>query len=134
MSGWAFIGEADFAAVTVAARQYPDNAERAINEVLHNEAGPVIYRGINPLIHASGRTFKGHKASAKVSDWPEYRTNENLAVTVAAKGNYQYLYFPDDGSNTNRHAGNQQFFKRGAESVIPRIVERCVQAITSEWS
>ena len=37
MSGWAFIGEADFAAVTVAAQQYPDNAERAINEVLHNE-------------------------------------------------------------------------------------------------
>jgi len=127
------VGETDYAAITVAAQQYPAHAEEAINSVLHGEAGPVIYRSINPLIHASGRTFKGHSVSATAAHWPEYRTGENLAVTVAANGAYRYLYFPDDGSNTKRHAGNQQFFRRGAEAVIPQLVERCVEAITSAW-
>ena len=127
------VGETDYAAITVAAQQYPAHAEEAINSVLHGEAGPVIYRSINPLIHPSGRTFKGHSVSATAAHWPEYRTGENLAVTVAANGTYRYLYFPDDGSNTKRHAGDQQFFRRGAEAVIPQLVERCVEAITSAW-
>lgn len=112
--------------------EYPGNAEKAVNEVLHNEAGPVIQRRIDPLIHPSGRTFKGHRKSAKGADWGRYDAKENLTVTVGAKAKYRYLYFPDDGSNTRRHAGNQQFFRRGGEAATPEVVDMCVTAITNE--
>lgn len=108
------------------------NADDAITKALH-ESGPDIYERINPLIHPSGRRFKGHGASATVSAWPHYVTDAHLAVTVKAKSRYRYLYFPDDGSNTDRHAGNQRFFERGAKASAPRVIERCVAALTREW-
>ena len=51
--------------------------------------------------------------------------DDMLAVTVAARGKYSYMYFPDDGSNTEKHRGNQQFMKRGAERATERIIELC---------
>lgn len=104
------------------------NAEDAINEVMHNEAGPIIYEKVNPLIHPSGRKFRGHTKSARVSNWPRYDTNENLTITVGTKSKWHYLYFPDDGSSTYNHAGNQQFFFRGGQAAIPEIVDRCLAA------
>lgn len=133
MSEIMFMTNSGYAEIALACEKYPENAERAINEVLHGEGGPIIYRSINPLIHASGRTFKGHRASATVSHWPEYHTEEPLAIEVAASSAYRYLYFPDDGSNTKRHAGNQRFFLRGGEAVIPRLTEMCLDAVTSAF-
>lgn len=111
---------------------YGDSADDAITKALH-ESGPDIYERINPLIHPSGRRFKGHGASATVSAWPQYVTDAHLAVTVKAKSKYRYLYFPDDGLNTDHHAGNQRFFERGAKAAAPRVIERCVAALTREW-
>jgi len=112
--------------------RYEGNAENAINEVLHNDAGPLIYGEINPLINPSGRTFKGHSKSSKDSAWPRY-DKENLEITVGTKSKWHYLYFPDDGSNTRRHAGNQHFFERGAEKAAPKVVARCLDVLTQEW-
>ena len=109
------------------------DAERVINDVLHNEAGPIIYQHINPLIHSSGRTFRGHHASAKTSDWARYDTDDNLAVTVGTKSKYHYLYFADDGSNTINHVGDQQFFRRGAEDAAPDIFDRCLVSLIDKW-
>ena len=105
------------------------HADDAITEALH-ESGPDIYERINQLIHPSGRRFKGHGASATVSAWPQYVTDAHLAVTVKAKSRYRYLYFPDDGSNTDHHAGNQRFFERGARAAAPKVIQRCVEAMT----
>lgn len=110
-------------------KQLPGDAEAAVNEVLHKKAGPLIYKKINPLIHPSGRTFKGHLASARNSDWPHFITSENLAVTVTTKSKFNYLYFPDDGSNTRRHRGNQEFFVRGAEAATDEILQVCLNEI-----
>ena len=118
-------------ALASAVSGYGERAEEAINEVLHDEAGPLIYRRINPLIHPSGRTFKGHRASATVSDWASYDTTRNLEVTVRADASHRYLY---DGGTTVLHQGNQQFFKRGGESATPEIVERCLRVLTKDWS
>lgn len=107
-------------------------AESVVNGVLHEEAGPIIYRRINPLIHPSGRTFKGHRASAASSDWTHYDIGKNLAVTVRTKSRFNYLYFPDDGSNTRHHFGNQEFFRRGGEASVDEIVSRCMAAIDKE--
>lgn len=125
---------ASFEAVQEAIRAFPGDAESAINSVMHGEAGPMIYRRINPLINPSGRTFKGHRASARASDWPSYDVSENLAVTVKAQGSFGYLYFPDDGSDTRRHAGGQEFFRRGGEQAAQEVVDACLGAISREWS
>lgn len=114
-------------------RAYPGDAERAVNEVMHNEVGPIAYPRINDLINPSGRKFKGHSKSAKASAWQRYDTDKNLSVTVGAKAKWRYLYFPDDGTNTYKHAGNQQFFKRGGEKAMPEIVEALETALTDEW-
>lgn len=132
MSGFALDGGAA-KELEARVRAFGDGAEDVVNGILHSEAGPLIYERINPLIHPSGRRFKGHTASAKSSKWPVYRTGENLAVTVAASAKFRYLYFPDDGGNTKRHAGNQHFMFRGARDAAPAVMERCVAALTREW-
>ncbi|MCR2034150.1 hypothetical protein [Adlercreutzia mucosicola] len=113
-------------------RAFGQGAEDVVNGVLHAEAGPLIYERINPLIHPSGRRFKGHPASAKSSKWPVYRTNENLAVTVGTARRFSYLYFPNDGVNTKRHAGEQHFMFRGARDASRSVMERCIAALTRE--
>ena len=125
-----YLDASQFEKLTEKLKQFPGDAESAINEVLHDQAGQLIYKKINPLIHPSGRTFKGHLASARESDWPHFITNESLAVTVTTNPKFNYLYFPDDGSNTRRHHGNQEFFLRGAEAASDEILQTCLVAIT----
>ena len=108
---------------------FPGNAEETINAVLHSEGGQLIQDAIQPLIPQSGKHWKGKKAPARTGNSLR-STNENLAVWVRSSKSYQYLYFPDDGSNTRRHVGNQQFFYRGAMSVKNEVIDRCVGRLT----
>ena len=106
-------------------------AEDAINDVLHNQAGKLIAEAIVPLIHKSGRNWKG-KAPSATSVMPFAQEDGNLSVTVGTiknKKRYQYLYFPDDGSNTYKHAGNQRFMRRGGEAEAGHIVDLCVSEL-----
>ncbi len=107
--------------------QYGDNAKRVIDDVLHGEGAEEIKTQIARLLPASGRRWKGKRAAATRAMPRSFeQDNELLSVTIAARGYYHYLYFPDDGSNTRKHAGNQQFMKRGAESSTDKIVEMCL--------
>lgn len=45
---------------------------------------------------------------------------------------YNYLYFPDDGENTYRHNGDQEFMRRGAEEATENIIDQCVSALVEE--
>lgn len=56
-----------------------------------------------------------------------------LSVTIKTVSTYNYLYFPDDGSNTKKLAGNQQFMASGAESASDRIMELCIGHLTEEF-
>lgn len=125
MSNTLHINILEFERLEQAIRNFPGNTEDIINAVLHNEGGVLIQEAIQPLIPQSGKTWKGKKAPARVGNSLR-STNENLAVWVRSTKSYQYLYFPDDGTNTRRHAGNQQFFLRGAESVKSEVIDRCV--------
>ena len=113
-------------------REYEGNVETAINDVLHNEAGPLMEDSIRRLIPVSGAKWAGKKGPAKTSK-SLLQKNSNLAVLVGTTSNYQYLYFPNDGTNTRRHVGQQFFFEEGGEAVKDDIIERCISKLTNNF-
>lgn len=115
----------------LALQNFPGDAESVINNVLHNEGGPLADKAIHNLMPTSGKRWKGKKPAAKSSK-SLTQENENLAVTVRTTYSYHYLYFPDDGTNTRRHVGNQRFFERGGESVVDDIIDRCVEKLVNK--
>lgn len=106
-------------------KEYTGNAEDAINDVLHNYAGDRAQEEIRRLIPVSGKTWKGKAPAAKDSNSMR-NIHGNLSETVTTAKRYQYLYFPNDGTNTRRHVGNQQFFEKGGEAAQGDIVEKLI--------
>ena len=113
-------------------KNFPGNAEKSINEVFHNDAPPIVSEEIKRLMPVSGKSWKGKAPAAKGA---KSLTDEtaNLSFTVKTTGKYHYLYFPDDGTNTRRHVGNQQFFNRGGENKTAEIVDRCINRIVKDF-
>lgn len=112
--------------------EYGEGAARQINDVLHGEGAKEINDQIMRLLPSSGRHWKGKKASAS-SAQPFTQDDGMLSVTIRTVSAYNYLYFPDDGSNTKKHAGNQQFMLSGAENASNRIMELCIGQLTEEF-
>lgn len=113
-------------------KAYQGEVETAINDVLHNEAAPLAEEAIQRLIPVSGKHWKGKAPAAKTAKSLR-NIPANLAVTVTTEKKYQYLYFPNDGTNTRRHVGNQQFFEKGGEAVQNEIIERCIGRLTNNF-
>ena len=111
---------------------FQGDTEKTINDVLHNEGSQLIQDAVRRLIPESKKKWKGKKAAAadgkSLTD-----VKENLSVTVKTTKPYQYLYFPDDGTNTRRHVGNQQFFQKGGESQIEEITNRCITRLADNF-
>lgn len=115
-----------------AAAKYGSGSGRIIDDVLWNEGAKLISDEITRLLPVSGRTWRGKKKTAKNAQ-PFTQENSSLAVTVKSKPAYHYLYFPDDGTNTKRHKGEQYFMQRGADNVTEEIIDRCVNRLIKEW-
>lgn len=107
----------------------PNEGEQIVNEVFHGEGAELIKEGIIDILPVSGRKWEGKKRAAK-SAKPFKSLNTNLAVTVYTISSYGYLYFPDDGSNTKRHEGNQHFMIKGAENQSGKIIDICLDKLT----
>lgn len=107
-------------------------AEEIINNYLAEEGGELIKKSIHELLPVSGRTWAGKATAAKATD-PFKKTPGNLSVKIHTKGNYHYLYFPDDGSDTISHYGNQQFMFEGAseksEEITDVITEKLLERL-----
>ena len=121
-----------------AMKDFQGNTEKVINEVLHEEASPLIQDAVRRLMPKSNRKpWKGKPPNAKDSKSLTDK-KENLAVTVKTTKKYQYLYFTDDGTNVRsparRKAGNKQYFLRGAESQKSDIVERCIGKLVNSFN
>lgn len=119
-----------------AMKNFPGDSEKVINNVLHNEAGILIRDEIMMIMPESKRTWKGKpKAAAQAKSLQI--VGENLSVTVKSKSTYNYLWFADDGQNVSnpnrRAAGNQQFFKKGAEAQADEIIDRCEKALVIDF-
>lgn len=110
-------------------KEYEGNAENAINEVLWNEGGEYIEEKIKNLLPVSNKTWRGKKKAAKFAE-PFLQVQGNLSVTVKTKNAYHYLYFPDDGTNTRKHVGEQYFMFGGATNAQEEIIERCIAKLT----
>lgn len=102
-----------------------------IDDVLHNKGAPLIRENIHNLLPASGRTWKGKKPAARDAQ-PFTQEFDAMQVTTKTIKNYHYLYFPDDGSTTYHHIGDQQFMYRGADKSAEKIIDECVDKITQE--
>lgn len=113
-------------------KNFPGNAEKSINDVFHNEAPELVEESIKWLMPMSGKTWTGKAPPARTSK-SLAKDTANLSFTVRSNGKYNYLYFPDDGTNTRRHVGNQQFFKRGGEMRQTEIVDRCINRIVKDF-
>ena len=122
----------EFDRLLEAIKDFPGDAEKVINDVLHNEGNDLIQKNIRLLIPVSGRTWKGKAAPAKTGA-SLTSVNGNLSVTEKTTKKYQYLYFPNDGSNTRNHAGNQHFFFEGAENASGDIIERCIERLSNKF-
>ena len=116
-------------------KKYGAGAGQIVQEVYEDFAAKEIKSNILPLVHASGRVFKGHRQGAKGAG-PEkvFRHSVNgLNLIVRTNQKFGYLYFPDDGSNTKRHAGQQHFMDRGLQQTVPDIIERCMARLAEEF-
>lgn len=134
MSGRRFsVDYAAFDGLAESMARFPERSEAAVNEVLSTTGGQEIASRIDRLMPASGRRFKGHASGAKGSRWQRLLPGE-LSVTVTTVRSRQYLYFPDDGSTTRRHAGGQGFFLRGAQDAAQDVADQIISKITEEWS
>lgn len=122
----------DFDRLTDAIAKFGDGAEREINKYLHEKGGDKIGKSIHGYLPASGRTWKGKKAPAQSVD-PFKKTGGNLEVKVHTKSAYHYLYFPDDGSNTRRHFGDQRFMQKGAEGVQSEIGSEIINQLINNF-
>lgn len=115
---------------------YPGLAGREIDDVLHNEGGKLINDEIMRLLPESGRKWKGKKTAAKRAQ-PFRQFDGSLSVTIATKTAYNYLYFPDDGSNTKHHIGYKgkprEFMYKGAENQTGEIIDRCINRLIQKW-
>lgn len=114
---------------------YGTGSGQIIDKVLRSEGAEEIKKQIARLLPSSGRHWKG-KAPAASSAMPGRFDQDNgeLSVTIAARGKYHYLYFPDDGSNTRKHAGDKQFMLHGAEAAAPKVVEMCVGKLAEAFN
>lgn len=108
-----------------AIKNFPGDAEKEINTVLHGEGNVLIQDAVRRLMPVSGVTWRGKGRPAKTGNSLTSATG-NLYVIVKTTKKYQYLYFPDDGTSTVKHAGEQNFFRRGAESQSAEIIDRCI--------
>lgn len=111
--------------------QATEKTESIINNIIHNSGADLIKSNIYPLIHNSGREWKGKPKHAKEAK-SLTDVKENLGLITKSKKTYSYLWFADDGSNTERHQGNQQFMLKGVEKSIDEISNKIIQRIIQE--
>lgn len=127
MGKWFELDASELDQLQEAMEGYGTGAGRIIDSVLHGEGADLIKDNIARILPVSGRKWaKKGAAASSVMPGKFAQDNGTLSVTIAARGKYHYLYFPDDGSDTKRHAGNQQFMMRGAEDASERIIEMCI--------
>ena len=111
-----------------------EGSAQMVTEVLEGYAAGLIKDEIQRLLPSSGRRWSGKKAAARSTNplRSEVRQEGSPALYTTSRNGYHYLYFPDDGSSTRRHAGMQNFMGRGQDAATERIIDRCLAALAED--
>lgn len=115
---------------------YGEGCGQVVDGALHGEGALKAKRSIPEFIRPSGRRWRGKAPSMARSPGMGERLSQDdapMQVTIAARGRYGYLYFPDDGSSTRRHAGGQRFMERGAQAVAPEVAQDIASALADAF-
>lgn len=135
-NGWGIV-TTDLDRLEEAMDAYGVGAGELVNEYLADEGCKRIAAHIPDLIHASGRKWKGKTTSATKAPYTSvfFGSIRRQDSTLVVKSNYRYnyLYFPDDGNNTKRHAGMQQFMLQGAEDQAEAITNDLVTRLAAAF-
>lgn len=115
--------------------RFGKGAGQVIQGVYNEFAAKEIKQNILPLVHSSGRVFRGHRQGAKAAGPEKVFTHQvkDLSLVVRTNGKFGYLYFPDDGSTSRKHAGQQHFMQKGLDRSTDTIIERCLAALTEDF-
>lgn len=110
-----------------AMKRYGAGASKKVTEYLHGKGYEVLSSSIQKAIPVSDDLSKHGKKQPKgharnLQALGDRDKGSNLSVIIGTKSRWNYLYFPDDGSNTVHHAGNQQFFKAGVERKETEVI------------
>lgn len=114
---------------------YGSEAAAVITSQLAEEGLDTIGPAITRLLPASGRRWTTKRTAASSAGYQRVfqATPALCAVTIRTTPAYRYLYFPDDGSNTRRHQGNQRFMLRGAEAAAPQLIDGICSRLISKF-
>lgn len=111
--------------LTEALQRFGDQSTVAVSQYLAEAGYRQITESITRLLPVSGRRWSGKPAGARSAGTAVFGMEQTdlMSITVRSVKPYNYLYFPDDGGNTKRHAGRQHFMQRGAETSTDTIVD-----------
>lgn len=107
-------------------KEYQQGAEEKITNYLHGKGYEILSNSIQNRIPVSNRKKKHARNYKALRD---RKKGSNLAVIIGTAPKYDYLYFPDDGSNTVHHAGEQHFFEKGVEAEEENVVNQILDAL-----
>lgn len=115
--------------------RYQTAIEPVIHSYLAEHGLETIGTAITRLLPVSGRAWPGKRTGAKSAGYPNvFRSDLGLgSITVRTQPAYYYLYFPDDGGNSERHRGNQRFMLRGAEAAAPQLIDGICSRLISKF-
>lgn len=121
--------------LATAIKAYGPDAEKKITEYLHGKGYDVLSSGVQNAIPVSDSLKKHGKKQPKshARDKQALKDKDkgtNLSVIIGSIPSRNYLYFPDDGSNTIHHAGNQQFFKAGVEKKEAEVINELLDILS----
>lgn len=139
MGGWNRKGTVDLAGVerlTELMQRYGDEAQVIITKYLAEDSLDTIGPAISRLLPVSGRTFPGHSHGAKAAGYSAtfMATAATVgSVLIRSRPAYNYLYFPDDGTNTDHHAGKQRFMVRGAQAAVPQVANDICSRLAAKF-
>lgn len=116
-----------------AIKNFQKDAEAKITQYLHGAGYKRFEKAIHDAMPVSGKKWEGKKAPAKTAKSIQDKDkHENIAVTLKSTTQYGYLYFPNDGSNTDRHYGNQRFFEAGVDSEQEQAINEMIEILMKD--
>ena len=128
------INSEDLERLNTAISKLGDEAEKGVNEAIHNKGALLLKEDLNRHLPVSVRA-KNH---AKFSDaWKMTNINLGLEITTKggsanSRGSYGYLIFPDEGRGSkNKNA--QDFTGKGIEDSKPKIIQEIQDLVIQKF-